>query len=304
MSLIKRMKINQASTIDIVACQKRVEQFMQHWLSAISSSARLKEAMSYSVLGGGKRLRPLLVYATGCGFNADLATLDPAAAAVELIHCYSLVHDDLPAMDDDDLRRGRPTCHKAFDEATAILVGDALETLAFTVLTTHSQGWSSDNRLEAVKILADAAGAAGMVGGQILDIEAENRKITLPELENLHRLKTGALIRASVRLGALAAGCADNTLLDRLDQFAALIGLAFQVQDDLLDVESTTEILGKRAGADEALNKSTYPSLLGISAAKKFLQNLYEQASAALQQLPTDTAALQQVCFLLRDRQS
>ena len=238
------------------------------------------------------------------GFGADLAQLDPAAAAVELIHCYSLVHDDLPAMDDDDLRRGRPTCHKAFDEATAILVGDALETLAFTVLTSHDQPWSAENRLATVKTLAEAAGAAGMVGGQMLDIEAENQSISLEELENLHRLKTGALIRASVHLGALAAGCQQQILLTKLDQFAAMIGLAFQVQDDLLDVESTTEVLGKRAGADEALNKSTYPSLLGIAATKQHLHGLYEQASVILNQLPMDTTALQQVWCLLRDRQN
>ncbi len=176
--------------------------------------------------------------------------------------------------------------------------------MAFTVLTSHDQPWSNENRLAAVKALAEAAGAAGMVGGQMLDIEAEDCKITIQELENLHRLKTGALIRASVCLGALAAGCVDKTLLAQLDQFAALIGLAFQVQDDLLDVESTTEILGKRAGADEALNKSTYPSLLGISAAKQHLQVLYEQASALLEKLPIDTTALHQILFLLRNRQS
>lgn len=298
------MKTNHSLAIDISACQQRVEYYMQKWLSAPGAPKRLQEAMSYSVLGAGKRLRPLLVYATGSGFGADLANLDPAACAVELIHCYSLVHDDLPAMDDDDLRRGRPTCHKAFDEATAILVGDALETLAFTVLTSHDQPWSNDNRLAAVRTLAEAAGAAGMVGGQMLDIESENHKITLSELENLHRLKTGALIRASVRLGALAGGCDDAQLLTQLDQFAALIGLAFQVQDDLLDVESTTEILGKRAGADEALNKSTYPSLLGIASAKHHLQELYQQSSAILTELPLDITALQQIWCLLRDRQS
>ena len=297
------MKTN-AVAIDIAACQKRIEHYLQRWLSATPAPKRLREAMSYAVLGGGKRLRPLLVYATGSGFGVDPAWLDPAACAVELIHCYSLVHDDLPAMDDDDLRRGRPTCHKAYDEATAILVGDALETLAFTVLISHDQPWSTENRLDAVKSLAEAAGAAGMVGGQMLDIEAENRRISLADLENLHRLKTGALIQASVRLGALAAGCNEAALFAQLDQFAACIGLAFQVQDDLLDVESTTEILGKRARADETLNKSTYPSLLGIPAAKQHLQELYEQACAILKELPIDTSALQQVWLLLRDRQS
>jgi geranylgeranyl pyrophosphate synthase len=297
------MKIKQADLLDIQRCQQRIEQYLGDWLNAMPAPARLQEAMCYAVLGGGKRLRPLLVYAAGHDCGADWAVLDPAAAAVELIHCYSLVHDDLPAMDDDDLRRGRPSCHKAFDEATAILVGDALETLAFTVLTSHDQPWSSDNRLAAVRILAEAAGATGMVGGQMLDIEAENRSISVPELEHLHRLKTGALIMASVRLGALAAGCTDAALLNGLDQFAGLIGLAFQVQDDLLDVESTTEILGKRAGADEALHKSTYPSLLGLSAAKQHLQELYDQAAAILETLPIETTALQQAWFFLRDRQ-
>ncbi len=298
------MKTKQSPAIDIRACQQRLESYMQNYLNSLQTPKKLLDAMCYAVLGGGKRLRPLLVYATGVGFGVDLASLDPAAAAVELIHCYSLVHDDLPAMDDDDLRRGRPTCHKAFDEATAILVGDALATLAFTVLISHDQPWSNQSRLEAVRTLAEAAGAAGMVGGQMLDIAAEDKKISLSELENLHRLKTGALIRASVRLGALAAGCPDVTLLAQLDQFAAIIGLAFQVQDDLLDVESTTEVLGKRAGADEALNKSTYPSLLGIADSKQHLQSLYLQASEILSNLSINTAALQQIWLLLRDRQS
>lgn len=298
------MTTNNTSILDVTHCQTRIEHYLQHWLQEAAAPVRLREAMCYAVLGGGKRLRPLLVYATGLCFSAELSCLDPAAASVELIHCYSLVHDDLPAMDDDDLRRGRPTCHKAFDEATAILVGDALETLAFSVLTNHDQAWSSDVRVAAVRSLAFAAGAAGMVGGQMLDIEAEGRQISVAELEALHRLKTGALIRASVRLGALAAGCLDEKLLAKLDEFAALIGLAFQVQDDLLDVESSTEVLGKRAGADQALQKATYPSLLGIADARQLLQKLYAQASAVLTDLPMDTAALQQVWFLLRDRQS
>ncbi len=297
------MKTNSVCAIDIADCQERIKQFLQHWLTNTPFPERLQKAMCYAVLNGGKRLRPLLVYATGKDLGAPLAYLDPAASAVELIHCYSLVHDDLPAMDNDDLRRGLPTCHKAFDEATAILAGDALETLAFTILTSHEQPWSMESRLETVKFLAEAAGASGMVGGQMLDIEAENRKITLEQLENLHRLKTGALIRASVRLGALAAGCRDLPLLERLDQFASLIGLAFQVQDDLLDVESTTEILGKKAGADEALNKSTYPGLLGIEAAKKLLNSLYQQAAEILDSLSMETIALRQVWSLLRERQ-
>lgn len=277
---------------------------MQTWLETIHSPPRLRNAMSYSALSGGKRLRPLLVYATGHSFGVTLDQLDPAAAAVEFVHAYSLVHDDLPAMDNDDLRRGKPTCHKAFDDATAILAGDALQTLAFTLLSSHTQDWSQEIRLEAIKTLAEAIGAKGMVGGQMLDIEAEDSQISLEELENLHSLKTGALIRTSIRLGALAAGCLDHHLLKKLDQFGAITGLAFQVQDDLLDVESTTEVLGKRAGADETLHKSTYPSLLGIFQAKKFLQELYEQAELVLSELNLETASLRQIMMLLRDRQS
>lgn len=298
------MKIKSPTFLNISECQNRVEHYMQTWLEIINSPPRLREAMRYAVLGGGKRLRPLLVYAAGNGFGVALAQLDPAAAAVEFVHAYSLVHDDLPAMDNDDLRRGKPTCHKAFDDATAILAGDALQPLAFTLLTSHDQHWSTEIRLESVKTLAEAIGAMGMVGGQMLDIEAENKKIPLNELEDLHRLKTGALIRASIRLGALAAGCLDHVLLKQLDRFGDLIGLAFQVQDDLLDVESTTEVLGKRAGADEALHKSTYPSLLGAPQAKKLLQELYEQAELILAALSIDTTALRQIMTMLRDRQS
>lgn len=298
------MKIKSPALLNISECQNRVEHYMQTWLEIINSPPRLREAMCYAVLGGGKRLRPLLVYAAGSGFGVTLAQLDPAAAAVEFVHAYSLVHDDLPAMDNDDLRRGKPACHKAFDDATAILAGDALQPLAFTLLTSHDQPWSTEIRLESVKTLAEAIGAMGMVGGQMLDVEAENKTISLNELEDLHRLKTGALIRASIRLGALAAGCLDHDLLKQLDRFADLIGLAFQVQDDLLDVESTTEVLGKRAGADEALHKSTYPSLLGAAQAKKLLQELYEQAELILAGLSIDTAALRQIMSMLRDRQS
>lgn len=293
---------NAPPSVDIVACRERIEIYLRNWLQSLSAPPRLADAMSYAVLGGGKRLRPLLVYATGMSFGADLSHLDPAACAVELIHCYSLVHDDLPAMDDDDLRRGRPTCHKAFDEATAILAGDALETLAFNVLTSHDCSWTPACRLAAIKILAESAGASGMVGGQMLDIEAENRHIHLNDLEKLHRLKTGALIKASIRLGALAAGCLEENLLNKLDQFGELIGLAFQVQDDLLDVEATTEVLGKRAGADEILQKSTYPRLLGLAETKQYLQSLYEQAGAILIELPLAIAPMQQIAMLLRDR--
>lgn len=298
------MKIKSPILLNIPECQRRVEHYMQTYLETINSPPRLRQAMCYSVLGGGKRLRALLVYASGNSFGVAMTPLDPAAAAVELVHAYSLVHDDLPAMDNDDLRRGKPACHKAFDDATAILAGDALQALAFTLLAGHNQDWPSEIRLESIKTLAEAIGAMGMVGGQMLDIEAENNKISINELEALHRLKTGALIRASVRLGALAAGCLEFDLLNKLEQFADIIGLAFQVQDDLLDVEGSTAVLGKRAGADAALQKSTYPSLLGVSAAKKFLLELYEQAESVLNRLNLDINALLQILKLLRERQS
>ncbi len=298
------MKINNHPSFKVEEYHQRVQHYLQAWLNKIQSPARLQAAMRYSVLGGGKRLRPLLTYATGLGLGADVALIDPSAAAVELIHCYSLIHDDLPAMDDDDLRRGQPTCHRAFDEATAILAGDALQTLAFEILADHEQAWTPESRLEAIKTLTRASGGSGMAGGQMLDIEAENNQISLNELETLHSLKTGALIRASVRLGAIAAGCQDKQCLADLDEFAKLIGLAFQVQDDLLDVESSTEVLGKKAGADQALNKMTYPSLLGVDVAKVHLKNLYQRASATLEKLPLETQHLQEVWILLKDRQS
>jgi farnesyl diphosphate synthase len=240
---------------------------------------RLHEAMRHAVLGGGKRMRPLLVYATGTLLQAESSRLDAAACAVELVHAYSLVHDDLPAMDDDDLRRGRPTVHVAFDEATAILAGDALQTLAFDVLARAPV--DAGLRVDWLQTLANASGAAGMCGGQALDIDATGQQQSLPQLERMHALKTGALIRAAVRMGALGAG-ASATDLGRLDAFASDLGLAFQVRDDILDVESSSEQLGKTAGKDVAQNKSTFPALLGMDGAKQRLSMLTGQMHAQL----------------------
>lgn len=240
---------------------------------------RLHEAMRHAVLGGGKRMRPLLVYATGTLLQAESSRLDAAACAVELVHAYSLVHDDLPAMDDDDLRRGRPTVHVAFDEATAILAGDALQTLAFDVLARAPV--DAGLRVDWLQTLANASGAAGMCGGQALDIDATGQQQSLPQLERMHALKTGALIRAAVRMGALGAG-ASATDLGRLDAFASDLGLAFQVRDDILDVESSSEQLGKTAGKDVAQNKSTFPALLGMDGAKQRLSMLAGQMHAQL----------------------
>jgi farnesyl diphosphate synthase len=263
--------------------QQRADRALEHWLPAESiQPSRLHAAMRYAVLNGGKRVRPILTYLTGQAVNVPLDILDVPACAVEFIHAYSLVHDDLPAMDDDDLRRGKPTCHKAFDEATAILAGDALQTLAFYVLSHHSVPIADKSRLMMLETLALASGSRGMAGGQAIDIEAVGKDLNLAELENMHIHKTGAIIRASVRMGALANPDLDLQTLACLDHYAKCIGLAFQIQDDILDVESSTEILGKTQGADEALDKPTYPKLLGLKGAKEMANGLIQQALDSL----------------------
>jgi farnesyl diphosphate synthase len=268
----------------ITIYQQRVNTALDTWLPAVTiQPTRLHEAMRYTVLNGGKRIRPLLVYLTGQTLNVNPTLLDGLASAVELIHAYSLVHDDLPAMDNDDLRRGKPTCHKAFDEATAILVGDALQTLAFYILSHDSHlPPLLPQRLEMINTLALASGSRGMVGGQAIDMEAVDQSLTLAELENMHIHKTGALIRASVKLGALAYPALDDNLLAKLDHYAKCIGLAFQIQDDILDIEANTETLGKAQGADIAHNKVTYPALLGLRGAKQMATELIEQALDSL----------------------
>jgi farnesyl diphosphate synthase len=249
---------------------------------AQQAPARLHEAMRYAVLAPGKRIRPVLTYATGEALGVDLALLDPAAVAVELIHAYSLIHDDLPAMDDDDLRRGRPTCHRQFDEATAILAGDALQALAFETLLDDRSELPCARRLAMTHALARASGSLGMAGGQALDLAAVGQKLTLEELETVHRHKTGALIRASVALAFLASGSTDANLEQRLDRYATCIGLAFQVQDDILDVEGATEVIGKPQGSDAGLDKPTYPNLLGMARAKATAQELCSEAVGCL----------------------
>ncbi len=251
--------------------------------AAQDDPGRLHAAMRYAVLGGGKRLRPLLVYASGGLFDAPLTRLDVPAVAVELIHAYSLVHDDLPAMDDDALRRGRPTCHVAYGEATAILAGDALQALAFEHLARDTAlEVDAAVRLAMLRALAEACGAEGMAGGQALDLAATGGRLDLPRLEHLHALKTGALIRVSVRLGALAAGADSAAALRALDDYASALGLAFQIRDDLLDVEGATATLGKTAGKDAAQSKPTFPTLLGIDGTHHRLGQVTAQALAAL----------------------
>ncbi|HEV7716684.1 MAG TPA: farnesyl diphosphate synthase [Steroidobacteraceae bacterium] len=264
--------------------QTRVEQVLDRCLALPDcGTARLRDGMRYSVLGGGKRLRPVLVYTAGQSLGAPLEHLDLAAAAVELVHVYSLVHDDLPAMDDDDLRRGRPTCHRAFDEATAILVGDALQALAFDLLAQDVSGPASASaRLRMIRILAHASGTSGMAGGQAIDLASVGQTLTTPAVENMHRRKTGALIEGSVLLGATAAGLEPGPEMAALQRFGADIGLAFQIQDDILDVEGETAVLGKSAGKDSARNKPTYPSTMGLPAARAKAHELRDGAIAAL----------------------
>lgn len=244
---------------------------------------QLHEAMRYATLKGGKRVRACLVYAAGESMGASLKTLDVPACAVEIIHSFSLVHDDMPCMDDDDLRRGKPTCHKAYDEATALLVGDALQSLAFELLANDpALAISEKQRLRMVGTLAQASGSFGMAGGQAIDIESVGRKLELDKLKDMHRRKTGELIRASVVLGALTAPAQDAQLLPAMEEFGKAIGLAFQVVDDILDVTADTKTLGKPQGSDEARNKPTYPAVMGLDAARKHAETLYIAALASL----------------------
>jgi farnesyl diphosphate synthase len=271
--------------------QARVEAALERFLpSGKIAPQRLHDAMRYAVLGGGKRIRPLLVFAAGEvaageSLRADPARLEVAGCAVECIHAYSLVHDDLPCMDNDVLRRGKPTCHVEFDEATALLVGDGLQALAFQLLAEHRLADDPAVQVEMVKILAVAIGSRGMAGGQAIDLASVGRALTLPELEHMHIHKTGALIRASVALGARCANALAPEQLARLDHYANCVGLAFQVVDDVLDQESSTATLGKTAGKDAANNKPTYVSLLGLARARVLAEELRKEAQAALAEM-------------------
>ncbi|MDO5611592.1 MAG: (2E,6E)-farnesyl diphosphate synthase [Pseudomonadota bacterium] len=293
--------------------RQRIDTRLSHWQSRIrdaldrhlpaadASPVRLHQAMRHAALNGGKRIRPLLVYATGHNLGAADEALDDAALAVELIHCYSLVHDDLPAMDDDDLRRGQPTVHIAFDEATAILAGDALQTLAFERLAEAPV--AAETRIAMVGELSRASGHAGMCGGQALDIDATGQHIEIAQLERLHALKTGALLRAAIRLGAIAAN-ADAAQRSALDHYANALGLAFQVKDDLLDIEGDSATLGKTAGKDIEQDKATFPALIGIDASRRKLAQLSDQMQAALAALGGDSALLAELArqVVQRDR--
>lgn len=287
-------------------CQSRVDAALDELFQAPRDELeRLYQAMRYSVMNGGKRVRPLLVYAACEALQGDIERADGAACAVELIHAYSLVHDDLPAMDDDDLRRGQPTTHKAFDEATAILAGDGLQSLAFEVLADRRRNpQDPEVRLQMLSALGGAAGPAGMVGGQAIDLGSVGQKLDREALETMHRHKTGALIEASVLLGALASGKADDLSLKALLQYARAIGLAFQVQDDILDVESDTATLGKTQGKDEAHDKPTYPSLLGLDAAKDYALELRDQALHVLRAFGNSAEPLRELARYIVERRS
>ena len=278
------------------ARQDRIEAVLEHALPPPRIvPSRLHAAMRYSVLGAGKRVRPLLAFAAGELSGADIERTAIAGAAVELIHAYSLVHDDLPAMDDDVLRRGKPTCHVEFDEPTALLVGDALQSLAFQLLGEYRLADDPADQLQMVKLLAAAAGSRGMAGGQAIDLAAVGKKLTVPELELMHIHKTGALIRASALLGARCGSALDEKALGRLDTFAKMIGLAFQVVDDVLDAQAPTATLGKTAGKDADRGKPTYVSALGLGESKAFAEELRQDALKALDEFGERALRLRQL---------
>ena len=292
--------------------QHRIEQFLETTLVSSSSllpTSDLDEAIRYSALGGGKRVRPLLVYATGEALKIDVNLLDLPAAAIELIHAYSLIHDDLPSMDDDALRRGKPTTHIAFDEATAILAGDALQTMSFQLLSKPMQGICAENQLKILNILATASGADGMVKGQGIDLAAVGKSLTESELETMHNHKTGALITASVEMATYcmetdAQANSELVALQRknLTNYSKSIGLAFQVRDDILDIQSDTETLGKQQGADIAAGKPTYPSIMGMSAAKEKLFKLHQNALDSLIDFGEEADSLRDIASFIVKR--
>jgi farnesyl diphosphate synthase len=265
--------------------------------------SRLHDAMRYSTLGGGKRVRAMLVFAAGEVTAADPKRLEVAAAAVEMIHAYSLIHDDLPCMDDDVLRRGKPTCHVEFDEATALLAGDALQSLAFQLLSEYKLAERPETQLKMMQVFAAACGSRGMAGGQAIDLDAVGKSLTLPELEYMHILKTGALIRASVLMGAHCGTPLEEAQLDHLDRYAKCVGLAFQVVDDILDEEGDAATLGKTAGKDKASGKPTYTSLMGLAAARRFAQELLADAGEAVSSFGEGARRLREIANFIVHRQ-
>lgn len=285
-------------------CLALIESFLEKQLPAANCApARLHEAMRYAVLNGGKRVRPLLSFAAGELNGADKTRVVAASAAVELIHAYSLVHDDLPCMDNDVLRRGKPTCHIKYDEPTALLVGDSLQSLAFQLLAEFTLAEDPHIQLGMIRHLAFAAGSRGMAGGQAIDLDSVGKTLSLPELEFMHIHKTGALIRAAVMLGAHCGNELNEDQFKQLDHFAKCIGLAFQVVDDILDAEASTAALGKTAGKDAENNKPTYVSILGIKQARELAHELQQEASSILNQFGPGALRLQQITDFIVQRE-
>ena len=284
--------------------QTHIDQVLLRYLPDINSTPKiLHESMHYSVLNGGKRFRPILVYAVGKTQNINTHLLDACASSIELIHSYSLIHDDLPAMDDDNLRRGKETCHIRYDEATAILAGDAIQAYAFDVLLNHlPDKIPSDTKIEVMKVLAQASGSSGMAGGQAIDLASANKTISLNTLENMHQKKTGALIKACVSMANLCCNITDKSLFEKLENYAHYLGLNFQITDDILDIESDTQMLGKPQGSDIKQNKSTFPSLLGMDKAKQYAQQTHQAALDELQGLPNSYNILRDISFYILNR--
>ncbi len=295
----------------LMQCRSRADSVVQNVLPSVDmviasngkSGTRLYEAMHYAVTSGGKRIRPCLTYATCKALGIPFEQMDVAAAAIEVVHAYSLVHDDLPAMDDDDLRRGKPTCHRKFDEATAILAGDALQALAFTLLAEiEDPAISAQNKIDMLVLLGKASGEAGMAAGQAIDLEAVGKVLSLQELEAMHRLKTGRLIHASILMATHTRESCDDELKQRLSEFANEIGLLFQIVDDILDVVSDTETLGKTQGADGARNKPTYPALLGLDGAREHARLTHHKALQPLNGLGPQFEELRQISNFIIER--
>ncbi len=292
---------------DFAAWSRAIQARTEHFLSGLLPVAtiapeQLHDAMRYATLGGGKRVRPMLAHAAGAAVGADPARVDYAAASVELIHVYSLTHDDLPCMDDDDLRRGKPTCHVAYDEATALLVGDALQSLAFEVLAHPAAAGDTSVQVEMLRLLARASGSRGMAGGQAVDLAATGHSLDLAELEFMHIHKTGALIQAAVLLGALAGGALDGATRAGLERYARCIGLAFQVMDDVLDAETDTATLGKTAGKDAAQGKATYLTLMNVKEARAYAHELLADALAAIAPFGTLAQRLADIARFIVER--
>jgi len=285
--------------------QKRVDAALDKYLpSDDPPEHNLAEAIRYSVVGGGKRIRPAMVYAAGEAMGVSTDLLDIPACAVEMIHAYSLIHDDLPAMDDDDLRRGRPTCHKAFDEATAILAGDALQALAYEILAKDDhEELTPEHRIDMLSLLTEASGAHGMAGGQAVDLASVGKQLDLAQLEHMHQLKTGALIRASILLGGMCKQDISKDEMEMLSNYALCIGLSFQIQDDILDVVSDTETLGKPQGSDEAQEKPTFPAIIGLEKSRELALEQHELALKYLEPLEEKADSLRQLSAYIVERQ-